>query len=566
MSRKHEVGAFAGKYMPPLNDVSLGTVKELSQLNLAGFSEEDVREEFLAPIVKLLGYGKGKDYDVRRGEDYKLPEAYLQVGRHRIELDYQFLIYKQGFWLLESKPAKEKEHEPTEEDIAQALFYAMLPVVDASFFAVSNGWWFLVFDRDSQTPTTPILKVRQTELPEQFDSIRRLLSADQITFTIKRRLLKRIEQVLSSDCFPGRTQQFINSVVTVGDKVSPLVQENFRSACFGQDDEIVQARGVALNNCTIEQLAMFPLGECWNRKEMQQFSEILLDKLSYSETDSVFYSKLCLDNARPVSVFYYFNCIYLAGRIADQYSGDLGYVPADCINTSNGYFTAGQLFEWFIRLCLSQFSQPHRPELKMIWLVEALAGRMSKRLLTYDPDRRRDIEIAVSLDQYFQPEKDVAQQNPHPAQKLVMSVEMAKRSIICHFFRDHFDAQSGQWNQMTAVQAYNQMLDDEKKLVDATPDYEGIKEKLGSSWSELMCTDFVNTEWYQLGAGVCDHAKDFPSLLKKLPSDLQDIFKKMAIAQVNYADECCKKMDIPFQKCPNEEISQLQKDFFNITL
>ena len=70
--RSNHVHGFAGKYLPPLTEKNLEILAELESLSLSEFSEDDVREEYLAPLVKLLGYGRGTEYDVRRGEDYRL--------------------------------------------------------------------------------------------------------------------------------------------------------------------------------------------------------------------------------------------------------------------------------------------------------------------------------------------------------------------------------------------------------------------------------------------------------------------------------------------------------------
>jgi hypothetical protein len=46
------------KYRPPLTDTELQELEKLSTLEFSTYSEADVREEYLMPILRLLGYRK----------------------------------------------------------------------------------------------------------------------------------------------------------------------------------------------------------------------------------------------------------------------------------------------------------------------------------------------------------------------------------------------------------------------------------------------------------------------------------------------------------------------------
>lgn len=556
--RSNHVHGFAGKHLPPLTEKNLEILAELESLSLSEFSEDDVREEYLAPLVKLLGYGRGTEYDVRRGEDYKLSPSFVKIGRQRIELDYHFSIYKHGFWLLEAKPAQKENYRPTEEDILQAYYYALHPQVDSPFFAVSNGWWLLVFDRTAEDPLRPILEIGQKELRQKINDLRRILSAEQLTFHLKDKLLKRIEQVLGADCYPERTSQFVESVKRIGDGVGPTVLNNFRLARFGKDEQTGDERSALLNGYSLNLLSRFPLGYCWNLNELEELTSAVLKKLTHSVVDAQFYSELCLEQSRPVAVFHYFNAIYILGKIAEAGNPLTHWMPQDLRDKGYTEVTAHQLFDWIIRLTITRFRQPNRPELRLMWHVEALAGRMAKRLLLYDVERRNQLLQAVNLDQFFQSEKEVAQQNPHAAQKLVLEIERQKRMVTGTFFRQHFDERNRSWNDVLARQTYEHMFAAEKALSDATPDYEEIKKGLGSGWSELMATDYVNTKWDQLGAGICDLSMHFPVLLKQLPEDLKEMYRDLAVARVNYARACCEAMSLEFKECPADEVTAYQ--------
>jgi hypothetical protein len=219
-----------GKYLPPLSENEKAMILKLAHLRLDSYTEADIREEYLAPIIALLGYRRDSDYQVLREDTFKLSPLFVMFGRQRYDLDYRFVIWKQGFWLLEAKPGQcaDPATPPvlTDEDVGQAFSYALHPSIDAPYFAISNGWQTQLYDRDGST-TEPILSFAQGELPDKFEELRRLLHARQITFQLKRRLLARVEQVLSADVDLDRLSEFQRMVADVVQRSRPKVSKIF---------------------------------------------------------------------------------------------------------------------------------------------------------------------------------------------------------------------------------------------------------------------------------------------------------------------------------------------------
>ena len=126
------------KYRAPLTKGEIDELCRLARLDFSNWSEADVREEFIVPLLKILGYRKELDYSVSREESYKLNQLFIQLGRDRIKLDYICSVRKQKFWIIESKPGGVKVNNVapkiTEEEIAQAHFYSLHPAVDAKLF------------------------------------------------------------------------------------------------------------------------------------------------------------------------------------------------------------------------------------------------------------------------------------------------------------------------------------------------------------------------------------------------------------------------------------------------
>lgn len=52
------------------------------------YNETDVRENFIAPLLKLLGYGKNTVNNVLTEKSLKLKEPFQRIGRKNIRIDY----------------------------------------------------------------------------------------------------------------------------------------------------------------------------------------------------------------------------------------------------------------------------------------------------------------------------------------------------------------------------------------------------------------------------------------------------------------------------------------------
>jgi hypothetical protein len=220
------------KYLPPISENELRELERLKNMNLEGFKEDDVREEFLTPIIRLLGYQRDSEYKVLRSEEYNIWKPYLKLGRRKYKLDYQFIVWKQGFWLLEAKPSTPKELK--DEDVEQAFSYALLPQVDAPYFSVSNGYETMLYERD-ESLDKPLIHFYQAEIIDKFEAFRQIVHSEQLTFYIKKRLLARIEQVLSADIELTRTEGFVSEVQRISHRVRPKVLDNFRTVRKSND-------------------------------------------------------------------------------------------------------------------------------------------------------------------------------------------------------------------------------------------------------------------------------------------------------------------------------------------
>jgi hypothetical protein len=160
------------------------------------WNETDVREEILAPLLRLLGYRKDTDYDINR-EQSLLTHPFLMAGRHKVRLDYAVLARRRHMWVLEAKRPSEAIGA---EEIHQAYHYAIHPEVQARFFAVCNGLEFALFDvREVDERYVPTLRFELKDLVQHFPALRNILGHDRVRDEVARRALQDLANVLQTE-------------------------------------------------------------------------------------------------------------------------------------------------------------------------------------------------------------------------------------------------------------------------------------------------------------------------------------------------------------------------------
>lgn len=529
------------KYLPPLSQAEKALLEKLASLPLHKHGEADVREEFLAPIVALLGYERGGDKDVLREDTHSLSQLFVMLGRHKYKLDYRFIIRKQGFWLLEAKPAScadpKNPPEITAEDIGQAFAYALHPQIDAPYFAVSNGWWFCLYDRDSGKQD-PILKISQAELPKRFDELRRILGAEQIIFHLKRRLISRIEQVLSADITLERSDEFRREVENVANKVRPKVLDNFRAARKKAAPERVFWERL-LSAEKPYQLVETALAAAVSLKDMDEASERLADRLlAHPNSGDTYltFSKLLIETPRSMLLHEHFNALNALGVLAKRQGDTQVPFPESTLPGSKGPLPLKEIFSKWAYVLLTHFRP--RPDLRFLWATEAILGRLAKRTAAYDSGKRRAIMQAVDFKKFQMPEEMVAAITLCPAGDLIASVAIAQARGLDAIIRETFDKRK--FLPAKARQEYERLQQAERLLKAASPDYEQLLRELDSGWGELLMIDSVNVTYDKLGAGVCDVLRSFPDLTASLPIECHDPLRTLAGLGVAYATDCCR--------------------------
>lgn len=540
------------KYRPPLKEYEIEKLEELSKIPLTRCNEVTIREEFIKPLLDLLGYSLLSDYEVSREDSFKLHPLFQQVGSTRAELDYICAIRKKKFWLIEAKTARNRKIR--EDYVKQAYFYSLLPEVDCPYFLVINGWYINLYKRDElDEELNPILSISNDSLPQKFLELDSYIGSTQILPYLKNTILKDIKKVLSTEIYTGRLDEFMGEVEGTISSIRGNVITNFK-----RNEEIQQQKSDEYIKYLIEQEEFYLtphsifdyLSTIGHSKKV---SNLVLNrfKASYGGIRQLFLSNLLLEEPKPVTRYYYSNVLIF---LIELYKSEITSIKSPFGNSSE------EILLYWIRLLLFSFAE--RPELRYLWAFEGLVNRLTIRTLILKPEMREQINSTVNKQLYILPEELVAFKYPHPAEKIIRIIENQTTNTLSQVLRLFY--QKNKFKQKLCYQEYTKFKNLVEKIEEDTEEeYLAIKRELGSNWGTVGSEEFLNHYFDSLNSAVCDILQSEPNILKLLKNEERKRIEIMASIRigykqfkntkiVNFAKECCDILDI---KAPETKIS-----------
>lgn len=154
-------------------------------------NEADVREEVLAPLLRMLGYRTGTEFDIVREQLLRYPKVFL--GRKnpskdallRGNADYILEVDGHARWVLEAKaPGVEIDVDAIE----QAWTYANHAEVRAVYFVLCNGRELKVFVTQSAPSAGPLISLTYNALERELAQLHNILSPSAIQRDFSRQL------------------------------------------------------------------------------------------------------------------------------------------------------------------------------------------------------------------------------------------------------------------------------------------------------------------------------------------------------------------------------------------
>ena len=226
------------KMLTPLDTTAESILERIQSLDVTGFSEADVREEIISPLLTVLGYDKQTYFSTERTKTIQL------LGRKNY-LDYNLTLWSENFWLIEAKKPKGAGARFGVADVRQAIGYAVHPEINAALLVLCDGRKIAVFDRE-ENQIEPAVTIEIGNLKADIDKLRAILSPWQVWFFEKRRIVRYLDKVFNKEFNMGRVEEFRDLVFRHLDSKRGIVIDNMRSVLphsedTDETDEILQA-------------------------------------------------------------------------------------------------------------------------------------------------------------------------------------------------------------------------------------------------------------------------------------------------------------------------------------
>lgn len=146
-------------------------------LDLPGFGEDAVREELIAPLLRILSYKVSGTDKIIRSHRLKHPFVMLGTTKHKLSLvpDYLLYAHDRPAWILDAKSPVESVIDAAHEQ--QAYSYAIHPDVRVNWYAVCNGKEFAAFNV-GDVGQQPRLRFQLQDLRSAWSDLWQLLSPE----------------------------------------------------------------------------------------------------------------------------------------------------------------------------------------------------------------------------------------------------------------------------------------------------------------------------------------------------------------------------------------------------
>ncbi|KKM26260.1 hypothetical protein LCGC14_1586610, partial [marine sediment metagenome] len=92
-----------------LTNIEKSFIEKWKETDFSDWNESDIREDFIAPLLKILGYAKNTLNNIKREKSLRLSEPYQRIGRDRVKIDYIPTFKLKSFWIIEAKSGKTRE-------------------------------------------------------------------------------------------------------------------------------------------------------------------------------------------------------------------------------------------------------------------------------------------------------------------------------------------------------------------------------------------------------------------------------------------------------------------------
>lgn len=200
------------------------SLRYLASYRFEGKGEQAIREEWIQPLLRSLGYGDGALAAVEYEANLRLAKPTRHLGSSRLKVDYIPSARRKRFWILEAKaPAVAADWD---RHLAQAWSYATHPEVNVPLMAIADGSRIVVYDVTQVDWDRPVVDLRSSQLPEKFDELADVLGAGSVARAVRERTLLHLKSAMEAELDLGEVAVVAQRVAQLAREARPAVEAN----------------------------------------------------------------------------------------------------------------------------------------------------------------------------------------------------------------------------------------------------------------------------------------------------------------------------------------------------
>lgn len=135
------------------------------------FKEDAVREEIIAPLIKMLGFEASGVRKVVRGRKLAHPVVHIGTTAIKIKIIPDYILLYNDIPILVIDAKAPKQNIETGKNVEQVFSYSIHPEIRTYYYALCNGKTFSIFSRSELVPT----KFSLEDFPNNFQELRYLI-------------------------------------------------------------------------------------------------------------------------------------------------------------------------------------------------------------------------------------------------------------------------------------------------------------------------------------------------------------------------------------------------------
>jgi hypothetical protein len=237
--------------------VERSDLQHLADYDFAGRNEEEIRGDWIEPLLRLLGYGLGTRHRILRETQLTLDPPVRMLGSSRHSIDFVPTVFSQRLWLIEAK--RPQSDLFGEGHLGQAWSYATDPRVAVSLIVLCDGTRLGIFDVTISEWTTPVLDIAKSDLPARFDELFSWLGAPRVAERVWRLHLDHLRKALEAQVDLQALDGTLTEVRAMVEEVRPVVVERRR-----QIRDEARERATAAGRAAIDKAGMWGLAQHLN--------------------------------------------------------------------------------------------------------------------------------------------------------------------------------------------------------------------------------------------------------------------------------------------------------------